>query len=251
MPERRTVLILGGTDAARRLAAVLAAHPRVEPITALAGRTADPARIEGRVRSGGFGGADGLARFLRAEAIAAVVDATHPFARTISTHAATAAAAAGVPLVRLERPPWQRQPGDHWIEVADTAAAAAALPAEPATVFLAIGRQDLAPFARRPDHRYILRMIDLPADPLPVAAAEVIRARGPFDAAEEAALLEGRGVDLVVSKNAGGPATYGKIAAARTLGLPVILIRRPALPPVPTVENVADAVAWVMGRVQS
>lgn len=245
MAEDRRVLILGGTDAARRLADLLAAHPRLRPITALAGRTAEPARIAGEVRRGGFGGPAGLAAYLRTHGIAALVDATHPFARRISGHAAEAAQAADMPIVRLERPPWVRRAGDHWIEVADIPAAAMALPSSPSTVFLAIGRQELSSFGRRPEHRYILRMIDPPAESPPVEPAELILARGPFDSADEAALLESRGVDVVVSKNAGGEATYGKIAAARRLGLPVIMVSRPALPPVETVAAIDQAVAWL------
>lgn len=248
MPEPRTVLILGGTDVARRLAAALDAHPRLVPVTALAGRTAEPARVAGEVRVGGFGGAAGLAGFLRSRAIAAVVDATHPFARTISRNAADAAAATGLPLLRLERPPWPRQAGDQWIEVPDMAGAAAALPAPTATVFLAIGRQELRPFAARPQHRYILRMIDPPDGPLPVEAAHLVLARGPFAEDAEAALLESLAVDVLVSKNAGGAATYGKIAAARRLGLPVVMVDRPALPAAPVVASVDQAIAWLDHR---
>jgi len=201
--------------------------------------------VAGEVRVGGLGGASGLATFLRHRGIAAVVDATHPFARTISRHAVDAAAAVGLPLLRLERPPWPRRPGDHWTEVPDMAAAAAALPAEPATVFLAIGRQELAPFAARPEHRYVLRMIDPPTGPLPVEPTELILARGPFDEPGEAGLIESLAIDVLVSKNAGGPATYGKIAAARRLGLPVVMVTRPALPPAPTTATVDEALAWL------
>lgn len=245
MGEPPLVLILGGTDGGRQLAAALEAHPRLRAITALAGRTADPVRVAGEVRVGGFGGSEGMAAFLRQRRIVAVVDATHPFARTISRHAVEAAASVGLPLLRLERPPWPRRQGDHWTEVPDTAAAAAALPAEPATVFLAIGRQELAPFATRPEHRYVVRMIDPPAGSLPIEPAELVLARGPFDEAGEAALIESRAIDVLVSKNAGGPATYAKIAAARRLGLPVVMVARPALPAAPTAATVDEALAWL------
>ncbi|MEQ8965367.1 MAG: cobalt-precorrin-6A reductase [Azospirillaceae bacterium] len=245
MPEARRVLILGGTTEARALADVLHGLPGIAPITALAGRTAAPLLPKGEVRIGGFGGIEGLAAVLAEERPALLVDATHPFAARISANAVAAAGQAGVPLLRLERSPWTAEPGDRWTIVPDLAATAAALPVARSTVFLATGRQGLDAFAARPEHRYILRLVDPPAeDSLPVAA-EVILARGPFDQDEEARLFRDRNVDIVVAKNAGGPASHAKIAAARSLGLPVILVARPALPAAPTVATVAEAVERV------
>ena len=158
-----------------------------------------------------------------------LADATHPFARRISANAALASADAGVPLVVLSRPPWTALPGDRWTRVADMAAAAAAIGGPPRRVFLAIGRQEVAAFRAAPQHRYLVRSIEAvaPGDLPPGAAA--ILARGPFAEADERRLLEAQRIEVVVAKNSGGDAGYGKIAAARALGLPVVLIDRPAV----------------------
>lgn len=241
---RHRLLILGGTTEAVELARCVAGRP---VIYALAGRTRAPVMPPVPVRIGGFGGVEGLAAFLRAEGIGAVVDATHPFAATISAHAAEACARVRVPRLRLERPAWQRQPGDRWIEVADIAAAAAALPSG-ARAFLAIGRQELAAFAARDDLWALVRVIDPPERPLPLARCQVVTGRGPFDPAAETALLAAHGIDHVVAKNSGGAASYAKIAAARALGVPVILVRRPEPPPGPRVASVAAALDWLDGE---
>jgi precorrin-6A/cobalt-precorrin-6A reductase len=231
------VLILGGTGEARALATALAARPGLRVTLSLAGRTIAPHLPACAVRTGGFGGAAALAQWLRDNRTAILVDATHPFARVISQNAARASAAAGILLLVLERPPWQPVPGDHWTRVPDMAAAAAALGRAPRRVFLAIGRQEVAAFRAAPLHRYLVRSIEpvLPADLPP--RAETILARGPFTEPAVRALLAARGLDLLVATNCGGPATYAKLAAARALGLPVILIDRPVRPEaVPTVE---------------
>lgn len=222
------VLILGGTGAARDLATHLAARPGLRVTYSLAGRTQAPRFPGCAVRIGGFGGATGLAAWLAAEGVRVLVDGTHPFARRISANAAAASRATAVPLVALGRPGWARQPGDRWIEVPDTAAAAAALGAAPRRVFLAIGRQEVGAFRAAPGHRYLVRSIE-PVDPgdLP-DGAETLLARGPFAPAEERSLLQRHGIEIVVAKNSGGLATYGKIEAARALGLPVVMIARPA-----------------------
>ena len=196
------------------------------------------------LRVGGFGGAAGLAAYLRAQQIDALIDATHPYAATISAHAATAAAATGIALLALRRPPWQPVAGDRWREVADRDAAMAAAGHAPRRIFLALGRQDLAAFEQAPQHEYLVRSVD-PVPPLAVARAVYVCARGPFGEAEDKALLREHRIDLVIAKNSGGAATYGKIAAARSLGLEVIMIARPALPAVPAVETVAEAIAWL------
>lgn len=235
------MLVLGGTGEARDLAAALAARPGLRVTLSLAGRTRAPLLPACAVRVGGFGGAAGLADWLRAEGVGALVDATHPFARTISANAAAAAVAAGVPLVVLERPPWEARPGDDWIRVPDMAAAASALGPAPRRVFLAVGRQEVAAFRGAPWRRCLVRSIEAPAPGDLPEGAEVLLARGPFPEAEERALLAGRGIEVVVAKNSGGAATYGKIAAARALGLPVVMVDRAARPG--AAATVAEALA--------
>src|SRR5215470_3298984 len=224
------ILILGGTAEARRLAERLAG--RADVILSLAGRTASPAAQPVPVRVGGFGGAEGLARYLAAERIDVLVDATHPYAAKISANAARAVERAGTPLVALRRPLWRAIDGDRWIAVADVGEAVRALGGAPRRVFLALGRNELAPFAAAPQHHYLVRSVDPVDPPLEVPHAVYVTGRGPFAEAEDRALLERHGIDLIVAKNSGGAATYGKIAAARALHLPVIMLRRPALPAV-------------------
>ncbi len=222
------MLVLGGTGEARELASTLAARPGVCVTLSLAGRTRAPVLPACAVRVGGFGGAAGLADWLRSEAVAVVVDATHPFARAISGNADRAAAAAGVPLVVLERPRWEAAPGDRWTRVADMAGAAAALGTAPRRVFLAVGRQEIGAFRAAAQHHYLVRSIEAAAPGDMPPDAEALLARGPFSEADERALLSGRRIEVLVAKNSGGAATWGKIAAARALGLPVVMIDRPA-----------------------
>ncbi|RNC90710.1 cobalt-precorrin-6A reductase [Oceaniradius stylonematis] len=222
-----TVLILGGTREAATLARRLVdAHPDWRVVTSLAGRTAEPAPIAGEIRTGGFGGIAGLADFLRRERITRMIDATHPYARQISANAAEAAALAGVKLDVHTRPPWDRQPGDDWREVASEADAAAAIPPG-ARVFLALGSQHLAPFEARRDVHFIVRMIDPPASPLPLASHTIVTGK-PGPAAEEERVLRDHAITCIVCRNSGGDGAYGKIEAARTIGIPVIMIARPA-----------------------
>lgn len=220
------VLILGGTTEARQLAERLAVMPGIDATLSLAGRTQAPVPVAVRTRIGGFGGAEGLARHLAADGVGVLVDATHPFALRISASARAAARVADVPLLALGRPPWSPEPGDRWTRVATMAAAAAALGPTPRTVFLAIGRQQVAAFRAAPQHRYLVRSVE-PPDPadLPPDSRRLL-ARGPFAEAEERDLLRTRRIDVLVTKNSGGPATYGKIAAARALGLPVVMVDR-------------------------
>lgn len=220
------MLILGGTSEARALADRLAGRAGMRVTLSLAGRTRDPARPACAVRIGGFGGAGGLAAWLAAEGVGALVDATHPFARTITANTRAAAAAAGVPLIAVARPRWAPRPGDRWTTVSDMPAAAAALGEPSRRVFLAIGRQEVAAFRAAPQHRYLVRSVEPPepADLPPLA--ETLLARGPFAEPDERALLEGHRIEVVVAKNSGGEASYGKIAAARALGLPVVMVDR-------------------------
>ncbi len=223
----------------------MANEPRIDAVLSYAGRTENPAPPPIAWRVGGFGGIEGLSGYLRAERIDRVVDATHPFAAQMSAHAVAACAEANVPLLALERPPWRRQDGDDWIEVDTLDAAAKALGTAPRRVFLGIGRLHLKTFAAHPQHAYLVRLVDPPRAPLPLPGAEVIVARGPFDRAGDRAMLTRYRADIVVAKNAGGDAASAKIEAARDLGLPVAMVRRPAAPMRETVETVAEALRWL------
>jgi precorrin-6A/cobalt-precorrin-6A reductase len=241
----RRILILGGTTEARLLAERLAARRDLAVTLSLAGRTAHPAAQPVPVRIGGFGGAEGLAAYLVRERVDLLIDATHPYAAVMSMHAAQAARSAGVPLLALRRPPWVAAAGDRWIDAADASAAARSLGEPPRRVFLALGRNDLMPFVAAPQHFYLVRSVDPVEPPLEVPHALYVTGRGPFSQADDDALLNAHGIEVVVAKNSGGSATYGKIAAARALGLTVIMLRRPTLPTVPAVETIADALAWI------
>ncbi|MDJ0608333.1 MAG: cobalt-precorrin-6A reductase [Kiloniellales bacterium] len=250
MADRKRLLILGGTEEGWALADWAARQERLCVTTSLAGRTREPKRPPGQVVSGGFGGAEGLTAFLREQATDLLVDATHPFAATMAGHAAAASAAAGVPRLKLLRAPWQAEDGDRWITVPDTAAAARALEALGERVFLSSGRQGIEAFAPCRDHWFLVRLIDPPSTPLPLARHEIVLARGPFDADEEVALLQQHRIDALVSKNSGGGATYGKILAARRLGLPVVMIARPPAPPGDSVASVEAAAEWIAARLE-
>ncbi|MFH8337153.1 cobalt-precorrin-6A reductase [Streptomyces sp. AM6-12] len=245
----RHVLVLGGTAEARRLAAALVAHPAhaagFRVTTSLAGRTARPEAVPGEVRTGGFGGAEGLARWLRAHRVDALVDATHPFAASITAHAARAAAAAGVPAVVLRRPGWRPVPGDRWYDVPSLAAAAEALAGPGGRVFLTTGRLGLAAFAHLTDRHFLVRSVERPDPPLP-PHTEVLLARGPFTVDGERELLRAHRIDVLVTKDSGGEATAAKLTAARELGLPVVVVRRPALPAgVTAVPDVTAVLRWL------
>lgn len=239
-----TVLILGGTAEARELAAALHAAG-VPVVSSLAGRVARPRLPVGEVRVGGFGGPAALARWLAEHVIAAVVDATHPFAERISASTATACASAEVPLLRLERPGWTAGPGDNWQWVENLPEAAAALDVlGAARVLLTTGRQGLAAFAHDATRWYLIRCIDPPDVALP-AHHELLLDRGPYTLDGELALLDAHAIDIVVTKDSGGPLTAAKLGAARARGLPVVVVRRPARLDVPTVRTVAEAAGWV------
>lgn len=241
----RRILILGGTTEARLLAERLAARRDLAVTLSLAGRTANPVPQPVPVRSGGFGGADGLASHLAQQHVDVLIDATHPYAATMSANAAAAARAARVPLLALRRPPWIALAGDRWLDAADGGTAIKAIGDRPRRVFLALGRKDLAPFVAAPRHFYLVRSVDPVEPPLAVPHAHYITARGPFAQADDQALLSRHAIEVVVSKNSGGDAAYGKIAAARALGLTVVMLRRPALPAVPAVETIAEALAFI------
>jgi precorrin-6A/cobalt-precorrin-6A reductase len=224
------VLILGGTSEARALAAALAERKEFSVTLSLAGRTAEPLPQPVPVRIGGFGGPEGLAEHLRNEHIDVLIDATHPYAATISANATIAAAKAGVKLLAMRRPPWAKVAGDDWTEVDGIDAAVEALGSAPRRVFLTLGRKEIGPFATAPQHAYLVRSVDPVDPPLAVPHAIYLTARGPFSEVDDRALLERHRMEVIVAKNSGGEASYGKIAAARALHLPVILLKRPVLP---------------------
>ena len=244
MPVRH-VLILGGTAEARRLAAVLAADPGVEPTSSLAGRVAAPRMPAGRVRIGGFGGAAGLAEWLREHRVDALVDATHPFADAISRSAVGAAAETGVPLLALRRPGWTAGPGDDWHQVGSLEQAAAVLPELGSRVFLTTGRLGLAAFAGLSELFFLVRSVEPPEPPTPVRM-HLLLDRGPFLLEDERAVLREHRIEVLVTKDSGGDATAAKLVAAREAGLPVVVVRRPPPPSgVPVGADVAAAVAWL------
>jgi precorrin-6A/cobalt-precorrin-6A reductase len=242
---RKSILILGGTTEARQLAQALSTRTDIEVTLSLAGRTQSPPALPVPVRSGGFGGSAGLARYLREHGIVALIDATHPYAATISQHALEAALQTSVPLAQLHRPPWQAVHGDHWTLVADAGDAIGVLGARPQRVFLTLGRQEIAAFGAAPQHHYLIRSVDAVEPPLPVPHAIYLQARGPFAAADEQRLLQAHDIEALVSKNSGGAATYGKIAAARALNIPVLLLRRPEVSHTHRVTDVAAALVWL------
>lgn len=239
------ILILGGTTEARQLAGKLALRADLAVTLSLAGRTESPVAQGVPVRAGGFGGAEGLAAYLKETGTALLIDATHPYAARISANAAEAARQAGVPILALQRPGWEPVADDRWTLVDSVAEAATALGTAPRRVFLAIGRQEAGAFEAAPQHHYLIRSVD-PVEPkLTLPDAIYLLARGPFPEADERALLESHGIDAIVSKNSGGEATYGKIAAARALGIDVIMVRRPSVPDVPSAETVDQLAAKV------
>ena len=236
------VLLLGGTTEASLLARALA-DAKVDAVFSYAGRTLDPVAQPLPQRSGGFGGVAGLVAYLRAEAISHIVDATHPFAAEMSRNAVEASAETGVALMALERMAWL---GDAtWKNVPSIMAAAAALPDAPTRVFLAIGRQHLDDFATAPQHHYLLRLVDAPEHPMPLPNTEIIIDRGPFRLEADVELLRQHRIQIVVSKNSGGTGARAKIDAAHLLGLPVVMIDRPSLPPRPVCGTVAEVMEWL------
>ncbi|MBY6068168.1 cobalt-precorrin-6A reductase [Leisingera aquaemixtae] len=238
------ILLLGGTTEASTLAKTLA-ETDMDAVFSYAGRTAKPVSQPLPTRIGGFGGVQGLAAYLQAEGITHVVDATHPFAAQMSRNAAHACELADVPVCAFERPVWQAGEGDQWVHVDSIEEAVEVLPSPPVRVFLAIGKQNLSQFAAKPQHHYLLRLVDEPEAPLPLPHTTVEIARGPFDAAGDTALMQRHGITHVVAKNAGGAGAAAKLSAARDLGLPVIMIGRPQVPERPVLGSVAEVMAWL------
>jgi precorrin-6A/cobalt-precorrin-6A reductase len=245
VPTPLRLLVLGGTSEASALAAAVTGREDIAPILSLAGRTENPKPAPIARRVGGFGGVEGLCDYLSCNAIDAVVDATHPFAEQISSNAAKACAVARVPLLVFTRPPWRREPDDDWIEVDSVEAAVDALGTDRRTVLLTQGRLQLSAFARAPQHRYIVRAIDRPAEIDAPPGAKLILVRGPFALADEERLMREEGIELLVTKNSGGAATYPKIEAARRLGVTVVVVRRPTEPNAGTATDLPAALAWI------
>lgn len=243
MPRDR-ILILGGTRDAREIAHALVAAGR-NVVTSLAGVTEQPLLPEGEVRIGGFGGVSGLKSYIESREIALVIDATHPFAARMSAQAFEACRETGVRLLRFERAAWRAQAGDDWRIIASASEAAAAVPAG-ARVLLTTGRKDLDPFVARPGISGVARMIEAPPAALPEHWT-LLRERPPFTVDSETALMTSHAITHLVTKNAGGSATEAKLQAARNLGIPVLMIARPAKPEVPGFGAVDDLLVAVDG----
>jgi precorrin-6A/cobalt-precorrin-6A reductase len=235
------ILILGGTREAVELAQRLHGGAGLQIISSLAGRTRTPHLPPGEVRIGGFGGAAGLRDYLRRERVDLLIDATHPFAERMRNNAIQAVRESGVSLLRVERSPWRQQPGDRWIIAESVEAAAGMIPDHGNRAFLTTGVKELAAFRDIKSVWFLVRLVDPPAESLPLHDYELILGRGPFGAADEEALMRQHRIDLLISKESGGESTYGKIAAARMLGIPVIMIRRPLPPDGVEIAETTDA----------
>jgi precorrin-6A/cobalt-precorrin-6A reductase len=246
------LLILGGTAEAAALARAAAAAfgERLDLVTSLAGRLPTLPDLPGRLRIGPFGGSQGLARYLQAAPIDLIIDATHPFAATISHHAAVAAAVTGTPRLLLVRPAWRPTDGDRWLDACDLPAAAMLLRGLAKRVFLATGAGGLDAFSSLRDLWFLVRVFAAPAVPPPLAAYSLLVARLPFGREAERRLFVEHRIEALVSKNSGGPMD-AKLAAARDLGLPVVMVRRPEPPPGERVASVEDALAWLASRLES
>jgi precorrin-6A/cobalt-precorrin-6A reductase len=237
-------LLLGGTTEASAMARTLVSLG-IDAVFSYAGRTKSPVQQPLPQRVGGFGGAQGLQAYLTAEHITHVIDATHPFAAQMSINAFNACTNADVPLIRLERPAWSATDDDKWTHVARLEDIPHALPDTPARVFLAIGKQQIALFASKPQHHYLLRLVDTPEVPLPLPNTSIIIARGPFDVATDTILMQTHGITHIVAKNSGGSGARAKLDAARALGLPVILADRPHLPGDAIAQSTREVIEWL------
>ncbi len=240
------ILLLAGTYEARELAAALRGNPDYDVTASLAGSTRDPLNLGVDMRSGGFGGAEGLRDYLTREDIDILIDATHPFAHRMTASAAHVARSLNLPHAILQRPEWQPQHGDNWYFVDQLTEAANLIPPD-ATVFLGTGRQTLADFANLADHRLICRQIDPPDGPFPYPNGRFQVGRPPFSIADEIDFITAERVDWLVVKNSGGDNSRSKLDAARELGLPVILQRRHPLPDATVLKTVPECLNWLKG----
>ncbi len=229
MTEDKKILLLGGTDDAVRLNRTLAERPGVDLTTSLAGRTRNPAQLSGKTITGGFGGEEGLKKFIAANQINLVIDASHPFADKITRNASAACQSSGIRYIRYQRLEWAQEPGDRWIAVCNIEEAAKKA-RDFTRIFLTVGRQELAPFMGISDKFFLIRSIEEAEFVPQQSEVTFIQTRGPFSIADEVSLLRKYRIDLLISKNSGGTATYAKIEAAKRLGIPVVMINRPAVP---------------------
>ncbi|QUR67907.1 cobalt-precorrin-6A reductase [Mycobacterium spongiae] len=235
------VLLLGGTAEARALAKLL--HPGVPIVSSLAGRVPDPALPLGPVRIGGFGGVEGLRRWLHDERIGAVIDATHPFAATITAHAAQVCADLGIPHLVLSRPAWD--PGAAIVATSDIEAAEIVQQQGFSRVFLTTGRSATAAFVDS-NAWFLIRAVTAPDEPTLPRRHQLVLSRGPYRVEDELALLREHRIDALVTKNSGGDMTRAKLDAAAALDISVVMVSRPQLPHgVRAVPSVADAADWV------
>jgi precorrin-6A/cobalt-precorrin-6A reductase len=244
--KKTRVLLLGGTFEARQLAQRIAAESRLEGVVSLAGRTSAPIAQNLPLRIGGFGGVEGLVRYLAAERIGRVIDATHPFAAQMAKNARDACLALGIPLLKVSRAPWTAQIGDRWIAATNQAEAAVALGASPRRVFLTTGRLGLSSFVAAPQHFYLIRTIEPAAARDLPPHCEMILERGPFDCEGETELMRARRIDALVTKNSGGGSTYAKIEAARKLGIDVVMIARPPIGGVRVEHEIESAMSFLL-----
>jgi precorrin-6A/cobalt-precorrin-6A reductase len=261
------ILILGGTSEASKLVDLLTCHPEIKAILSLAGRTKNPVLPEiipacteglGKEkelfphRIGGFGGAKGLAAYIKEQKITTLICATHPFARKMPFNAQEAAKLTGTPLLYLLRPAWKREPGDNWIEMESHKKAVEYLnnaqilktDARNLNIFLTVGRLEIGEYAAASRHHYIIRSIDEIREKL-LKNAVYITARPPFSVEDEEILLKEHKIDYIISKNSGGKATEAKIIAARNLSIPIIMINRPLRPEGLHVEKAEEAMEWL------
>jgi precorrin-6A/cobalt-precorrin-6A reductase len=245
------VLVLGGTMESRELAGRLAARSNIDVVLSLAGRTREPIGYPVPLRIGGFGGVRGLIDYINERQVDLMIDATHPFAEQMSRHAALAAAETNVPFFALSRPAWKKIDGDRWTDASSVADAVERLGKKTRRVFVALGRQEVGALTAAPHHSYVVRSVDPVDPPLDLPDISYICQRGPFQLAAERKLISGEKIEVVLAKNSGGDATYPKIAAARELGIEVVLVKRPKRGSVETVENALDAVSLARQRLDS
>jgi precorrin-6A/cobalt-precorrin-6A reductase len=245
LSQAMRLLILGGAMEASILARRIGGREDLHPVLSFAGRTQKipPQPIPHRV--GGFGGAEGLKTYLAENEVQAVIDATHPFAARISENAEIACQALGIPLAIFTRPAWAKHEGDRWTGVADMEEAVRTLGNQSRRVFLTVGGLQLAAFAAAPWHHYVVRTIEPPDAIAALPSSRLILARGPFGVEDEIAVMRDERIDILVTKNSGGAATEAKIAAARALGIIMIVVERPPLPAAPIFHSVDEILAWI------
>lgn len=252
MADTKSVVILGGTAEARILANQLVDTygDQLRVITSLAGRTEKPRLPKGEVRQGGFGGVDGLVAYLVETNTDILVDATHPYARQISAHAAAASTETETPFLMFVRPPWEQKDGDSWISVSDVERVAAAVPTETRACLITTGTNDLAKLANIRADKVFVRLIETPKEKLQLENAEIVHGRPPYKKDEERALFHLLGIDCLISKNAGGAGTYAKIEIANERGIPVVMIQRPALPDCEHVSDIEQAIRRIRDQLR-